>query len=290
MSATRELTTWEDMTKLGVVLGGGGARGLAHIGVLQALAERGIQPDVVVGVSMGAFIGATYAARDDWVHALDSVDRSTLPGHADLATPEGFEFLRAVLSSAVRMVPKVVSFGRNGGFEEFGRQIMKQVLDGEKTFADLRIPYAAIATDVINGTRAVLTEGDVATAVIASAALPIVTRAIDTPEGRYLDGGFADPAPIDVARDLGADVVAMIYVGTPMGGTSDTDGVVMGVLRGFEIGLQRFVEVRLHDADIVIAPTFAEGVSWMSFDRAEELAACGYKAMHERMDDLLALL
>jgi NTE family protein len=167
---------------------------------------------------------------------------------------------------------------------------MGELLGGPLTFADLRLPFAAVATDVRRARRAVLAEGDVADAVMASAALPIVTRPVDIPAGRFLDGGFADPAPVDVARSLGADVVAVIHVGTAMGGQSDTDNPVLATLRGFEIGLQHFVEVRLAQADLVVAPRFREGISWLSFDHAEELVAAGHDAMTEQLPALKDLL
>jgi NTE family protein len=279
------------MTALGLVLGGGGARGLAHIGVLRALAEVDVHPDVIVGVSMGAVVGATYAARTDWVEALQGIDRRSLPGHGDLFDAEGFALVRSVVRSAVHMAPKVVTFGRSGGFEDFGRDTMRHLLDGDPTFDDLRLPFAAVATDVGRGDRAVLQTGPVASAVIASAALPIVTRSIQRDGSRFLDGGFADPAPIDVARGLGADVVVMVHVGTAMGSEeSDGEGVLGGMLRGFEIGLQRFVDVRTREADLLIVPQFAAGTSWLSFDRADQLAGAGHAAMRAHLPVLLGLL
>lgn len=271
---------------LGVVLGGGGARGLAHIGVLRALADVDLHPDVIVGVSMGAVVGATYAARQDWVQALRDVDRSALPGHDNLVDLEGFDLVRAVVRSAVRMAPKVVNMGQ-AGFEEYGRATMTHLLDGDPTFEDLRVPFAAVATDLARGRRAVLSDGDVATAVVASSALPVMTRPIETPDGRYLDGGFADPAPVDVARTMGADVVIMVHVGSPPRVEADAEGPLMGVIRGMEIGIQGFVETRLAQADVLVRPDFAPGVSWLSFDRADDLADLGYRSMTAHLPDVL---
>lgn len=279
-----------DGPAFGVVLGGGGARGLAHIGVLQALDEAGLHPDVVVGVSMGAVIGATYAAREDWLAALEGLDRSPLPGHENLAEPQGLELLRAVVRSAVRIAPKVVSFGRSG-FEEFGRRTMAELLGGGRDFGDLRTRLATVATDVGLGRRAVIDSGDVAMAVIASAALPLLTRPIDAGDSRYLDGGFADPAPIDVARLLGADVVLMVHVAsapTPVPG--DAEGPLSGAVRALEIGLAHFVETRLGMADVVVAPQFNPGISWLSFDRAEDVAVLGHEAMTAELPVLRRLL
>ncbi|WP_341253164.1 patatin-like phospholipase family protein [Euzebya pacifica] len=279
------------MTTLGIVLGGGGARGLAHIGVLRALADVDVHPDVLVGVSMGAVVGATYAARPDWLSALQSLDRSALPGHENLVDAEGFDLLRAVVRSAVRMAPKVVSFGVNG-YEDFGRRTMAELLGGTPDFADLRMPFAAVATDLAGGRRAVLDAGDVTNAVMASAALPVLTRPLELEQGRYLDGGFADPAPVDVARAMGADVVLMVHVGSaPVGlGEATVDGALKGVLRGLEIGVAEFVQSRLIQADVVVAPPFGAGVSWLSFDRADDLAQLGYDAMRGQLDAVLELL
>ena len=291
----------------GVVLGGGGARGLAHIGVLRALSDAGIHPDVVVGVSMGAIIGATYAAREDWLDALMSLDRSSLPGHDNLVEAEGLELVRAVVRSAVRMAPKVVNFGRAGGFEEWGREHLAELLGGTPTFEDLRVDFAAVSTDLTDperevhergavandltsSGRAVHARGDVATAVVCSAALPLLTSPIETPDGRFLDGGFADPAPIDVARAMGADTVLMVHVGTTPTGVSEGDGPLMGMVRGLEIGVQRFVQLRLKEADVVVSPDFGPGVSWLSFDRADRFAETGYRAMKAHLDDLRDLL
>lgn len=278
------------MRSLGVVLGGGGARGLAHIGVLSTLDQAGLRPDVLVGVSMGAVIGATYAAREDWLAALDSMDTSDLPGHPGLGDAEGFELVREVVRTAVRMAPKVVSFGRTG-YLEFGRQAMAHLLGGTPTFEALRLPFAAVATDLTAGRRAVLDTGDVAGAVIASAALPVLTRPVEHEGSRFLDGGFADPAPIDVARSMGADVVLMVHVGTPMSDPSgELDGPIGGVLRGVEIGAQRFVEVRLREADVVVAPTFGAGTSWLSFDRAADLVRVGATSTARVVEDVRAQL
>lgn len=278
-------------TTLGVVLGGGGARGLAHIGVLRALEQADLRPDIVVGVSMGAIIGAAYAARDDWFDAVAALDRSVLPGHADFAAAEGLDLVKALLRTAVDMAPKVLNFGRSGGFEEFGREVLAQLLGtSDGRIEDLRVPFAAVSTDLDRGDRAVLRRGDLIGAVLASSALPIMTVPVELDGTRHLDGGFADAAPIDVARDLGADVVMMVHVGTAPISTSDYEGPVGATIRGLEIGLSRAVDVRLSDADLVVRPLAPDGVSWLSFDRAEEMIRIGHHAMARQMDGLRALL
>lgn len=275
---------------LGIVLGGGGARGLAHVGVLRALAEADIHPDLVVGVSMGAVIGATYAAREDWLEALYAVDRTPLPGHENLTDVEGLDLVRALFRSAVKIAPKVVNFGK-AGYAEFGREIMDELLGGHLAFDQLRLPFAAVATDIAQGRRAVLDSGDVADAVIASAALPVLTSPIVSGDSRFLDGGFADPAPIDVARDMGAEHVVVIHVGSPPTPTpSEAEGPLLGMVKGLEVGVSRFVETRLGQADVVVTPDFDPSMTWLSFDRAEELTVIGHKAMAEKIDDLRAAL
>ena len=281
--------TGDPRPSVGVVLGGGGARGLAHVGVLQSLEAAGITPSAIVGVSMGSIVGAAYASRPDWLQALSSIDTDALPGHEDLSDSEGFERLRNLVRSAVKLAPKALSFTLSGGFEEYGRATLGEIL-GETAFEDLRIPFAAVAANLTTGTREVFTEGDLIGAVLASSALPVLTSPVDVGGNRYLDGGFVDPAPIDVCRQLGAERVIMVNVGTPLSGEAEVDGPLTGILRAFEIGAQRFVEVRTGEADLLVAPAFPPGVSWLSFDRAEDLVRTGRDAMDAAIDDVHALL
>lgn len=275
--------------KLGLVLGGGGVRGIAHVGVLNALGRAGIVPDVIVGVSMGAVVGATYAAREDWLDALNKVNRERLPSFAE-GEEEGLALarMRSLVRSARRLAPSVWTWGRQG-YEDFSRATLESLLGGVDTFEETRLPFAVTATDLVEGRRVVLRTGDLASAVIASGAIPGLGRPV-VREGRTLiDGGFADPAPIDVARELGADVVVAVHVGqypSPF----EADNWAMALLRGMEIGQRAFAEERLSGADLVLRPDFGERVNVLDFSAVTDVVRCGDVCVRDHVDGLRKLL
>ncbi len=181
--------------KLGLVLGSGSARGWAHIGIIRALEDAGIRPDIVCGCSIGAFVGAAYADGDldkleNWVTALSWQD-----------------------------VLGLMDVGGGGGLIK-GEKLMAFF---EKHFVDvdfqaLPLPFACVATDLETGREIWLREGSVAAAVRASIALPGLFAPVAR-DGRLLvDGGLVNPVPVSLARALGADVVIAADLGSDMVG------------------------------------------------------------------------
>ena len=181
--------------KLGIALGSGSARGWAHIGVLRALAEAGVEPDIVCGCSIGAFVGAAYvngdlAKLEDWVTALGWKD---VLGMFDVS-------LRGGLIKGEKLI------------EFFSRNFV------DHDFSALPKPFACVATDLETGREIWLKEGSVAAAVRASIALP----GLFTPsehDGRLLvDGGLVNPVPVSLCRALGADIVIAVDLGSDRAG------------------------------------------------------------------------
>jgi len=175
--------------KLGIALGAGAARGLCHIGVLRALGERGVEPRIVCGTSMGALVGAAYAAGhlaslEDWVRTLD-------------------------LGDIVRLLD--VHLTTAGGFAEAGKLIehLRETV-GDLMIEELPRTFAAVATDLATGRELWLREGSLWDAVRASIAVPgILTPKLHA--GRWLvDGALVNPVPVSVCRALDADVVLAV--------------------------------------------------------------------------------
>lgn len=166
--------------KLGAALGSGGAKGMAHLGVIQALAERGVAFDAVAGTSAGALVGALYA------RGYTPRDIGELLARLDYKNMA----LSVLLSKSLDPV----------------RALLDDVL-GQSEFPDLRLPFAAVATDAENGEEAVLSAGNVARAVLASCAMPPYFRPVAADGRRLVDGAFVNAVPGDVARALGADFV-----------------------------------------------------------------------------------
>lgn len=174
---------------VGLALGSGGARGWCHVGVLRALAEIGIEPDVVAGCSMGALVGAAYVtgkldALETWSHSL------------------GWR-------EVIGMVDVNLT---SGGLVE-GRRVVEaltRVLDGTHDFAATAKPFVVVATDMVSGREVWLKDGTVVDAVRASIALPGIFKPAHV-DGRWLlDGGMTNPIPVSACRALGADVVIAV--------------------------------------------------------------------------------
>jgi NTE family protein len=179
--------------KLGIALGSGSARGWAHIGVLLALAEQGIAPDLVVGCSMGAMVGAAYAAGriarlETWALSLD-----------------------------LRRVVGLLDLGLRGGLLKGDRLLsMFQGQFVECQFSDLALPFAAVATELATGKEVWLREGSVSDAVRASCTVPGLFRPVWR-DGRYVvDGSVVNPIPVSLCRAMGAEVVIAVDLGSHM--------------------------------------------------------------------------
>ena len=181
--------------KLGFALGAGSARGWAHIGVLRALAEAGFKPDLIAGCSVGAFVGAAFAAG-----RLDQVEAWAL----------GLDR---------RGMFRLADFGLRGGLikgERINEVFREQFVESE--FSDLPIPLAAVATDLHTGQEVWLREGKVSDAIAASIAVPGLFRPVRQ-DGRYLvDGSVVNPIPVSLCRAMGADIVLAVDLGSDLVG------------------------------------------------------------------------
>ncbi|MEA3494248.1 MAG: patatin-like phospholipase family protein [Candidatus Margulisiibacteriota bacterium] len=175
--------------KIGLALGTGAARGLAHIGVIKVLEETGIKVDYIAGASMGAMIGGGYAVTLD-IKKIESIALETdwrkLFSLVDLALP-----LNGIID---------------------GRKIQEFIKSsiGDAKFSDAKIPLTVVATEVPTGERIILKEGNIARAVRASVSIPILFTPYNY-EGRFLiDGGVVDPVPVRLVREMGADFVIAV--------------------------------------------------------------------------------
>jgi NTE family protein len=183
--------------KVGLALGSGSARGWAHIGVLRALQEAGITPDILCGCSIGALVGAAYADGD-----LDDLEKWA----TKLAWQDVVGLLDVGFSGGLIKGDKLIAF--------FQRHFV------DKDFSALPLPFACVATDLASGREIWLKEGSVAAAVHASIALPGLLAPVSR-DGRLLvDGGLVNPVPVSLCRALGADIVIAVDLGSDIVGRS----------------------------------------------------------------------
>ncbi|HVL75860.1 MAG TPA: patatin-like phospholipase family protein [Noviherbaspirillum sp.] len=219
--------------KIGLALGGGAARGFAHIGVIKALEAQGIVPDIVVGTSAGSLVGALYAAGNNGfaLHKLAlEMDEVAI---SDWAVP---------------------LFARTAGVlkGEALQNYVNRTLDN-LPLERMKIPFGAVATDLRTGTPILFRRGNTGQAVRASSAVPGVFQAVRIGENSYVDGGLVAPVPVRFAREMGADFVIAVNISAqpesqPSATTLDL------LLQTFAIMGQSINQYELRDADIVIQP------------------------------------
>jgi NTE family protein len=176
---------------IGLALSSGGARGTAHIGVLRVLEENGIVPDVLAGTSMGAYIGGAYAAGT----CLDELEAAWCSTSA--------------LRAAKTLLPTIPWSGWTSG-GEIVRTLRRTF--GDRRIQDLDRPFAAVATDLESGTPYIITEGSVVDAVRASLSVPGLFTPVWLDDHLLVDGGVSNPLPLDVVREMGADIVIAVDV------------------------------------------------------------------------------
>ena len=219
--------------KIGLALGGGAARGFAHIGVIKTLEAHGIHPDLVVGTSAGSVVGALYAAGNNGF-ALNKL---------------ALEMDEAAISDWA-----VPWFSRNTGVLK-GEAIQAYVnrAVNHQPLEKLKIRFAVTATDLATGAPILFERGNTGLAVRASSAVPGVFQPVRIGERLYVDGGLVAPVPVRFAREMGADFVIAVNIsaqpdGQPSGSTVDM------LLQTFTIMGQTLNQYELKGADIVIRP------------------------------------
>ncbi len=273
--------------RIGLVLSGGGARGFAHVGALRALNHLGIYPHVIVGVSMGAAVGATYALNDDWYDALIGMDTSGFPPLPNFSTPGVLNYVKNL-----RVAQKVISgmyFGWGVGQPtvEWGRAILSQLTLNKHLDAG-RIPVFATATDLVSGERVVFETGPATTALYASAALAGILPPAEI-DGRILvDGGYCDLAPVDVVRQAGADMVIVVDAATNTVANKPANGI-QAMFRAIEICQNEHTHLRSKKADLVIRPDIDPPVGVLEFKHKRRCAAAGARAVLRTRADIRRL-
>jgi NTE family protein len=260
-----ELQAPTQTAQVALVLGGGGLRGFAHLGVLQALEEAGIRPDLVVGSSAGAIVGAAYA--------------SGLPPAELLAA-----------ARALR-VASLIDFNPGGGGLMRGRHIAEWVdeLVAHKPIEQLAIRYAAVATDLHSGEPVLLQRGGVGTAARASSAVPGVTAPLTLTDGtKLVDGGLSSLVPVRAARALGAKLVIAvdIYCRSPRAEGRGALAIAGRALQGQNC---RLAAPELAEADVLIAPV-VRVASLSNRDDQEAAVQAGYTATQSALARIRAMM
>jgi len=284
-----------DRPKIGLALGGGGAKGGAHVGVIKVLEEMNVPIDYIAGTSIGAIVGGLYASgmtSDELAEALATIDWSE--AMQDKPPRRDLNFRRKE-DSARYLFDLEVGIGRGGlkwpaGFISgqnlfFLLQSLTLGVADVDDFDDLSIPFRAVATDVGNGKMVVLDHGYLATAMRASMAIPAFFSPVEL-EGRLLvDGGMVNNLPVDVAFDMGADIVIAVDLGAELSDREVGRSVVQIYQQTIRMLTRPNVESRLEMADLVINPGVSDYAT-MAFDQIVEIMEKGYETTQGMTDEI----
>ena len=293
VSLSAEPVVDAERERVGLVLSGGAARGLAHIGVLKALEEQGVMIDAIAGTSMGAVVGGLYAAgysvseleqlatELDWQQAL-----SDAPPRADIP-------FRRKQDDRDFLVKQKLSFRDDGSLglplgllQGQNLALLLEKLfaraDAVEDFDQLPIPFRAVAADIATGETVVFADGHLALAVRASMSIPAVLTPVEV-EGRLLvDGGISNNIPVDIAREMGVDRVIVVDIGSPLATTESLQTVFNILNQSVALLTRRNSEAQLatlQPHDILIQPPLT-GFGITDFARAEGMMDAGYRATH----------
>lgn len=275
--------------KFGLALGSGSARGLAHVGVIQVLEAYNIPIDMISGTSIGSVIGSLYAAGaslKQLEEAALSMKKSSTLSLLDPALPH----------SGLIKGEKI-------------EEILNDLALGDNTFDELKIPFAAVATEVTSGGEVILTQGKVIEAVRASISIPGIFTPVKYQEYYLVDGGVVDPVPVDVAHKIGADIIIAVSLAKMSPYTTvlninketgDLEEVVKSsilqqkiekvkstfegpnifevILQTIDIMEAKITEQSLEGADVVIIPFGIKDINLLDFDKAESIIKGGVMA------------
>jgi NTE family protein len=251
--------------RIGLALGGGAALGLAHIGVLRVLSEEGVGVDCVAGTSAGAVVGAALCAGRSWREIWDAARRLEWSHIVSLTIP------------------------RQGMMRLDKLERYVEAMTGVRDFAELDIPFAAVATDLEKGEPVIFTSGPVARAVRASCSVPGLFEPLRDGEAALVDGGLVNDVPADVVRALGADIVIAVNLHSRKLQSGPPRNILDIAYYTFDILLTNAGQKGMSSADLVVSPDL-QGFHYRNLKKADELVNRGVQAMRGSMEELRRLI
>jgi len=247
----------EKRAKVGLVLSGGAAKGIAHIGVLQCWDERNFPLDLIVGTSVGSLVGGLYATG------------MSISDIANMGRDLNWKKLVEFKITPVRML-NLSSIVSN---ERMGALLTSYI--GEKTFEDLKIPFICVACDLKTGEKIIFKEGRLIPAVRASSSIPGIFEPVAYKHRLLVDGGVIDNVPTDIAKDSGMDIIVVSWVG---GSTimEDTKNIISVLTQVISISGTLLSKEQMKLADVVISPDMKD-ISPLDIDKFEQSQKKGYE-------------
>lgn len=287
--------------RIGLVLSGGGARGIAHIGVIKVLEEMQVPVDFITGTSMGAIVGGLYASGlspDDLEKLVTSMDWDN--AFTDRPAVDELAFRRKEDSQSYKInvdlgyrdgkfsLPKGVIQGQN-----LNIQLKKLLLHTAdiQNFDNLRIPFRALAADIETGEQVILQSGDLAQAMRASMSIPGVFAPVEIDNHLLVDGGIANNLPADIARQMGADIIIAVDIGTSLRSRKNLSSAASITAQVMTILIQKNVQAQvsaMKEKDILIQPVLGD-IGTTDFSKSVRAISIGYDAANKVRNQIAAL-
>ncbi|MBN2430280.1 MAG: patatin-like phospholipase family protein [Acidobacteria bacterium] len=275
--------------QFGVALGGGGARGFAHIGVLCAMDAEGIRPDLIVGTSMGAMIGGLYAHYGSAQKIYDHFHTVIADGDYDASTYARLVQMemtgdQSFLAQVKRFFMTSVTFGKTLfrpsiiPVEEYVAGINTLIPDVR--IEELSLPFACIALDLHSAEEVVIRRGSLRRAVMASCAIPGIYPPVEEGGMLLVDGGWIDRTPVPAARRLGATQVLAVDVSHGIFPATDLDTAMNLILRSNLIAVDRLDLMQVQGADLCLRPEL-DNFHSLDFEQLDRIVQVGYRCAQD---------
>ncbi len=280
------------MPRIGIALGGGGARGAAHFGILRVFEEEGIPVDIIAGTSMGAIVGAMYAQNPDaaavterYEKFINSVDYGSL-GLQNIAPPGQDSHILQKFARTIAQRIYISSMGSRSGImkPEFLEKALEVLLD-RGNIQDTRIPFGAVATDLNSGSTLLMRKGSIRKAVRRSALIPGYLPPEQDGEMLITDGAVSEPVPVESARKMGADVVIAVSVEPTLLSPVKDPNMINIMMRCDQIRGICISKVQRAMADVCVCPDL-RGTHWSEFLSSGEFIRMGEEEARKRLPDI----
>jgi NTE family protein len=282
--------------KIGLALGGGGARGIAHVGILKVLEREGIPIDMIVGTSIGALVGAAYAINPDAIALEKRISEVLGPkankskglkllGRAQWDGDFKSDFLSRVVRIALKEMFLSYAMFKNALLSENDLRACIEAFLDDIEIDDTTIPFAATAVDLLSGRRVLLSKGSIIQAVMASSAVPGFMPTIAWDDMILVDGGIVDFVPAESLKNLGTEVVIGVDVGSYLAESYTIEDGIDTIHRSMEIMSFFLNRQGKENVDIMIEPTVGD-IPWTNFLKYKELIRLGEVAAESKLEEI----
>jgi len=278
--------------RIGLALGGGGARGLAHLSVLRVLEENDIPIAAIAGTSIGAIIGASYALEPK----IDKVQKEIQEFlHSPKFMESGFDLFKKRTAAenffgqvATYVKERIVINLAHSRLSLVGAWRVTRAVDellGGRSFQNCQIPFCCVATDLRSGEEVVFRDGEMSKAVQASMSIPGFLPPVEHNGHLLVDGAVLSPVPVTPCRALGVDVVIAVDVGQRLDQDGELDSVIDIVFRASTITARQYSEMLLREADVVIRPEVGD-IHWSEFSKMPLALTAGERAAKKALPEI----